>query len=52
MRVNNADLTQLTERRFGIRAMYLSYQMTFGQAPRVRQPTVQAPPEPQTGFAQ
>lgn len=52
VKVSNDDLTQLTERRFGIRAMYLSYQMTFGQAPRVRQPTIQAPAEPQTGFAQ
>ena len=50
--VTNDDLRQLTERRFGARAMYLSYQMSFGQAPRVRQPTVQPPPEPQTGFAQ
>lgn len=50
--VTNSDLTQLTERRFGARAMYLSYQMSFGQPPRVRQPTQQAAPEPQTGFAQ
>ena len=50
--VSNDDLSQLTERKFGARAMYLSYQMSFGQAPRVRQPTVQAAPEPQTGFAQ
>ena len=50
--VTNDDLRQLTERRFGARAMYLQYQMSFGQAPRVRQPTVQPPPEPQTGFAQ
>jgi outer membrane receptor protein involved in Fe transport len=52
VKVSNDDLTQFTERRFGARAMYLSYQMTFGQAPRVRQPTIQAPAEPQTGFAQ
>lgn len=51
-RASNDNLTQLTERRFGMRAMYLQYQMSFGQAPRVRQPTVQPPPEPQTGFAQ
>ena len=50
--VSNDDLSQLTERKFGARAMYLSYQMSFGQAPRVRQPTVQPAPEPQTGFAQ
>ena len=52
VKVSNDNLTQFTERKFGARAMYLSYQMSFGQAPRVRQPTIQAPPEPQTGFAQ
>ena len=52
VKVSNDDLVQFTERRFGARAMYLQYQMSFGQAPRVRQPTVQPPPEPQTGFAQ
>lgn len=50
--VRDDNVTQYTERRFGARAMYLQYQMSFGQAPRVRQPTVQPPPEPQTGFAQ
>jgi len=51
-RLSNDNVTQVTERRFGVRAVYLTYQMTFGQAPRVRQPTAQPPPEPQTGFAQ
>ena len=50
--VTTDDLIQATERRFGARAMHLSYQMSFGQAPRIRQPTVQTPAEPQTGFAQ
>ncbi|MDQ3516105.1 MAG: outer membrane beta-barrel family protein, partial [Gemmatimonadota bacterium] len=52
VKVSNDDLTQFTERRFGARAVFLQYQRSFGQAPRVRQPTVQAAPEPQTGFAQ
>lgn len=52
VKVTNDDLIQFTERRFGARAMYLQYQMSFGQAPRVRQPTAQPAAEPQTGFAQ
>jgi len=52
VKVSNDDLTQFTERRLGARAMFLQYQVSFGQAPRVRQPTVQPPPEPQTGFSQ
>ena len=51
--VSDANITQITQRKFGVRAMFLSYQMSFGQAPRVRQPTQTAPvPDPQTGFSQ
>jgi ferric enterobactin receptor len=32
------NVTQLTERTFGSRAVFLTYQYNYGQAPRVRQP--------------
>ena len=34
----NASLMQVTERNFGARAMYLTYQYVYGQQPRIRQP--------------
>ncbi len=36
--VGNASLMQVTERNFGARAMYLTYQYVYGQQPRIRQP--------------
>lgn len=46
-RVEAGDQTlwQITERRFGVRALHLTYQYTFGQAPRVRQPQPQQEPQ-------
>ncbi len=45
----NESIAQVTEERFNSRAIHLSYQYTFGQAPRIRRPP--APPaEPQLGF--
>jgi hypothetical protein len=40
MRVQAGDetLTQITERSFGNRAAYLTFQWNYGQTPRVRQP--------------
>jgi outer membrane receptor protein involved in Fe transport len=38
IRAGNDDLMQLTLRRPGVRAMFLTYQYNFGRPPRVRQP--------------
>ena len=34
----NANLMQVTERNFGSRAVYVTYQYVYGQQPRIRQP--------------
>jgi outer membrane receptor protein involved in Fe transport len=39
------NVTQLTERTFGSRTIFLSYQYTYGQAPRVRQPRPEDQPQ-------
>ena len=41
------NVTQLTERTFGSRTVFLTYQYSYGQAPRVRQPRPED--QPQTG---
>jgi outer membrane receptor protein involved in Fe transport len=46
------NITQITERRFNARAVYLTFQYNFGQAPKVRQPRPEPIQEPQTGFPQ
>ncbi len=48
--VGNDDITQLTERRFGVRAVFLTFQYNYGQTPKVRQPKQEQQPESQTGF--
>ncbi|HSJ08506.1 MAG TPA: TonB-dependent receptor [Longimicrobiales bacterium] len=48
--VGDANIIQLTSRGFSNRAVHLSVQATFGQAPRVRQPRAEEAPQPQTGF--
>jgi ferric enterobactin receptor len=45
------NITQLTEQRFNSRAVHLSYQYSFGQAPRIRRPT-QPAADTQPGFGQ
>jgi ferric enterobactin receptor len=52
MRVEVGDdrIMQLTSRSFSSRAVHLSLQATFGQAPRIRQPRPDEAPQPQTGF--
>lgn len=37
IRAGDDNLTQLTSRHFGVRAIFLSYQYTFGRPPRIRQ---------------
>jgi outer membrane receptor protein involved in Fe transport len=49
IRAGDDKLIQITERQFGVRGTFLSFQYTFGQAPRIRQPQ-QQPQEPQAGF--
>lgn len=44
------NIVQLTERRFNSRALHLSFQYNYGQAPRIRQRPQQPQPEPQAGF--
>jgi ferric enterobactin receptor len=39
------NVTQLTERRFGGRTVFLTYQYNYGQAPRVRQPRPEDQPQ-------
>jgi outer membrane receptor protein involved in Fe transport len=47
------NVWQLTQRRWGARSMYLTYQYSFGQAPRVRQPRIEPQQqEPQAVFPQ
>jgi ferric enterobactin receptor len=37
VRAGTGDITQITERSFGNRAAYLTYQWNYGQTPRIRQ---------------
>ncbi|HET7187988.1 MAG TPA: TonB-dependent receptor [Gemmatimonadaceae bacterium] len=39
------NVTQLTERRFGARQLFVTYQYSYGQAPRVRQPRPEDQPQ-------
>lgn len=48
--VGDDNIFQLTDRSFSNRALHLTVQATFGQAPRVRQPRQDDAPAPQTGF--
>jgi ferric enterobactin receptor len=48
--VGDDNIIQLTNRSFSSRALHLSVQAAFGQAPRVRQPRQDDSPAPQTGF--
>ncbi len=38
---------QQSRRRFGARAAFITFNYTFGQHPRIRQPRPQQPTEPQ-----
>jgi ferric enterobactin receptor len=44
------NVTQLTERRFGARTVFVTYQYSYGQAPRVRQPRPEDQPQSGTPF--
>lgn len=49
IRTGNDQTIQVSERRFGARGAFLSFQYNIGQAPRIRQPQPQEQ-APQTGF--
>jgi hypothetical protein len=46
------NVFQITERKFDARAVHLTFQYNFGQAPKVRQPRPETTQEPQAGFPQ
>lgn len=48
VRVSNDDLIQITQRKFGVRGTFLTFQYNFGQAPKIRVPR---PEEQQTAPA-
>jgi outer membrane receptor protein involved in Fe transport len=45
VQAGDANITQLTERNFGNRAAYVTFQYNYGQQPRVRQPQQQDQPQ-------
>ena len=52
MRIKTGDdnITQITSRKFGVRAAFLTFQYNFGQTPRIRQPQQQPQDQPAPGF--
>ncbi|HLE56154.1 MAG TPA: outer membrane beta-barrel protein, partial [Rhodothermia bacterium] len=50
IKAGDDNLTQITERRFGVRATYLTFQYNFGKPPRIRQPQPEQQQQPQSGF--
>jgi hypothetical protein len=45
VRVGDDNLVQITERKFGVRGTFLTFQYNFGQAPKIKIPQ----PEQQQG---
>jgi outer membrane receptor protein involved in Fe transport len=50
VRAGDGSISQLTERQFGVRAMFVTYQRNFGQAPKIRPPREDAAPPPAPVF--
>ena len=50
IRTGDDNIMQFTERKFGVRAAFLTFQYNFGQAPKIRQPRPEDQPAPTTGF--
>ena len=46
IKAGDDNLEQITARKFGVRATYLTFQWNYGQAPKVRLPQDQPPPQP------
>ncbi|MFL5621791.1 MAG: hypothetical protein ACJ8AB_04010, partial [Gemmatimonadaceae bacterium] len=40
------NLQQITARRFGVRATYVTFQWNYGKPPKIRQPQQDAAPPP------
>ena len=52
MKIKTGDdnITQLTQRKFGVRAAFLTFQYNWGQTPKIRQPQQQQEQKGQSGF--
>jgi len=50
IRTGDDNIMQVTQRKFGVRAAFLTFQYTFGQTPKIRQPQQQPQDQPSTGF--
>ncbi|HUQ47154.1 MAG TPA: TonB-dependent receptor [Gemmatimonadaceae bacterium] len=50
IRTGDDNLIQFTERQFGVRAVFLTFQYNFGQTPKFRVPKQDDQPQAQTGF--
>jgi outer membrane receptor protein involved in Fe transport len=50
IRAGDGSIVQITERNFGSRTAFLTFQYSYGQAPRIREPRQDAQPEPQARF--
>jgi ferric enterobactin receptor len=52
MRIKTGDdnITQVTQRKFGVRAAFLTFQYNFGQTPKIRQQPQPQQEQPASGF--
>ncbi|HEY0243532.1 MAG TPA: TonB-dependent receptor [Gemmatimonadaceae bacterium] len=50
IRTGDDNITQLTQRKFGVRAAFLTFQYNWGQTPKIRQPQQQQEQQGQSGF--
>ena len=50
IRTGDDNIMQVTQRKFGVRAAFLTFQYTFGQTPKIRQPQQQPQDQPSNGF--
>ncbi|HWL40482.1 MAG TPA: TonB-dependent receptor [Gemmatimonadaceae bacterium] len=50
VRAGDGNITQITARKFGVRATFFTFQYNFGQAPKLRPPTQDAAPPPAPVF--
>jgi outer membrane receptor protein involved in Fe transport len=50
VKVGDDNVLQFTERRFGARSAWLTLQLNYGQAPKVREPRPEATPEARPTF--
>jgi ferric enterobactin receptor len=50
VKAGDGSITQLTARKFGVRATFFTFQYNFGQAPKIRPPREDAAPAPAPVF--